>query len=66
MWICMDKNQPLELVEDIVTFTRTVNPEVEAFFLLLKDIKDSFNIISSEGLSMFSGHVFLFRDNIEL
>ena len=62
----MDKNQPLEIVDDIVTFTRTVNPEEEAFFLLLKDIKDSFETISSEGLNMFSGHVFLFRDNIEL
>ena len=66
MWICMDKNQPLEIVEDIVTFTRTVNPEEEAFLLLLKDIKDSFNIISREGLSMFSGHAFLFKDNIEV
>ena len=66
MWICMDKNQPLEIVEDIVTFTRTVNPEEEAFFLLLKDIKDSFYIISGEGLCMFSGHVFLFKDNFEL
>ena len=62
----MDKNQPLEIVEDIVTFTRTVNPEEEAFLLLLKDIKDSFNIISSEGLSMFSGHGFLFKDNSEV
>ena len=66
MWICMDKSQPLEIVEDIVTFTGTVNPEEEAFFLLLKDIKDSFNMISSEGLSMFSGNVFLFKDNIEV
>ena len=63
----MDKNQPLEIVEDIVTFTRAVNQEEEEeFFLLLKDIKDSFNTISNEGLSMFSGHVFLFKDNIKL
>lgn len=63
MWICMDKNQPLEIVEDIVTFTRTVNQEEEEFLLLLNDIKDSFNTISKEGLSMFSGHVFLFKDS---
>ena len=66
MWICMDKNQPLEIVEDILTFTRSVNQEEEALFLLLKDIKDSFDTISNEGLRMFSGHVFLFKDNIEL
>ena len=66
MWICMDKNQPLEIVEDILTFTRSVNQEEEALFLLLKDIKDTFDTISNEGLSMFSGHVFLFKDNIEL
>lgn len=62
----MDRNHPLEIVEDIETFASNLNPEMEMFYNLINDVRITFYRISDEGLKMFGGHIFLFHGNIEM
>ena len=63
----MDRNHPLEIVQDIETFAKKLKREdrdEEAFYNLLKDIKLTFQKISDEGLNSFRGHIFMLNENI--
>ena len=62
----MDRNHPLEIVEDIETFASNLNPEMEMFYNLINDVRITFYRISDEGLKMFGGHIFLLHGNIEM
>ena len=61
----MDRNHPLEIVEDIETFASRLDPELETFYNLISDVRGTFYRISDEGLRMFGGHIFLLHGNIE-
>ena len=62
----MDRNHPLEIVQDIETFASNLNPEMEMFYNLINDVRITFYRISDEGLKVFGGNIFLLHGNIEM